>query len=152
MPSPQINEQPVEKEDDENFITELDVNSSDLISFSQERRLSLERKEDDNYPKTSKRKASKSKILNELPTLVDYQEDNQTEYLPYHLSKNVLSLEQLDNITRKDNNSRFMLDNINLSILSKYLIKETNANQLDPDIAWSLDGLLTEMSDHFKNL
>ena len=89
---------------------------------------------------------SKSNIINDLPILLDEDDNlNNENYLP--ISKNVLSLQQLDNITKKDDNA-FMLDNINLSFLSKYLIKDASSNQIESDLKWTYDSLITEMANN----
>ena len=81
--------------------------------------------------------------------MLDQDDDSD---LPYRISKNVLSIEQLDNITKKDSSSAFMIENINLSLLAKYLIKDRRtSNEIEPDVTWTYDTLITEMSEHHKS-
>lgn len=141
-------------------MTELDVNS-DLIG---QRKLSSndEDSSSSSQPVVDKlagrhRKStarSRSSIINGLPTL--YDQDESISILDYSYSvktSGLILLKQLDNLTKKSGtpSGALMLDNnINLAVLAKYLTKD--GQQLEPDVAWTYDSLITEMADHFKKL
>lgn len=145
----------VDKDEENNFITELDVNADyqRRISGRDDEISSLSLSNRSSRSKKSTVK-NKSNILNDLPTLLDQDENLNQTFLPYPVSKNVLSLEQLNNITKKESSSTFMLENVNLSLLSKYLIKDhkTSSNQFESDIAWTYESLITEMNEYFESL
>lgn len=139
-------------------MTELDVNS-DLIG---QRKLSSNDEESVSSlpierPPGRHRKSmsrSRSSIINDLPILYDQEESGSISSFPSYsaLKGGQLSLEQLDSLKKSSGASSgaFMLDTINLSVLAKYLAKD--GQQVEPDVAWTYEGLITEMADHFKKL